>query len=155
MAETKCAQVVNGHRTNSTNGTVANDIQIAVKEFHVRHRTEFFMLRSLQVLLFLISYSFSQTILDFDLWSTAPLKALLNNSLFLLLFVALVHVLPKSVPLFLSIMAMPPYVDHANLATFRTVLEGSARSIRSDIEDDVRSFEAMRGSQSQCSNSGA
>merc|ERR1711920_632727 len=48
--------VVEGHRTNRTKDTVAS----AVKELRTRHRTEFFLVRSVQVLLFLISYNFSQ-----------------------------------------------------------------------------------------------
>lgn len=95
----------------------------AASELHSRHNTEIFLLRCLQILLFLMSYVFSRTLLDLDLWRRRPLEALLYASLFSLLFAALVHMLPESVPLFLGIMAMPPYVDETNFQTFRAVLE--------------------------------
>lgn len=89
---------------------------------HTKHHTEMLVLRCLQILLFLMSYVFARTALDMQLWKKEPLSALLYMSLFGLLFAVLLHALPDSVPLFLGIMAMPPYVDQTNFAAFCDVL---------------------------------
>eukprot|EP00929_Paragymnodinium_shiwhaense_P020241 TRINITY_DN13553_c0_g1_i3.p1 TRINITY_DN13553_c0_g1~~TRINITY_DN13553_c0_g1_i3.p1 ORF type:complete len:323 (-),score=52.42 TRINITY_DN13553_c0_g1_i3:64-978(-) len=85
---------------------------------HQRYSTERSILRLLQVLLFLLSFVFARTVLDVEGWTHHGLVTLLVTCLFALLFVSLSHFLPQLVPLFLAVMALPPFVDDDNLSFF-------------------------------------
>jgi len=92
------------------------------KRFHERHHTELIMLRGLQVVVFLLSYEWARMLLDVHDWTKHPGMHALYCGLFLLLFLVLAAAVPSAVPMFLGIMALPPYVHHSNFATFRSVL---------------------------------
>jgi len=86
------------------------------------HRREVVILRLFQVILFLNSYMFARTVLDFQSWMASPEKSMLYTCLFALLFVGIGYYTPKRVPVFLAIMAMPPHVNAGNLSIFFSVL---------------------------------
>mmetsp|Transcript_18587 Transcript_18587/g.52500 ORF Transcript_18587/g.52500 Transcript_18587/m.52500 type:complete len:601 (-) Transcript_18587:54-1856(-) len=90
--------------------------------FHERYQTELIMHRFLQILLYLICYVFARTVMDFHDWTERPAMTGLLTSLFITLFALLVYFLPCHVPVFLGVMALPPYVDDGNLAAFFGVL---------------------------------
>eukprot|EP00928_Gymnodinium_smaydae_P029172 TRINITY_DN22043_c0_g2_i1.p1 TRINITY_DN22043_c0_g2~~TRINITY_DN22043_c0_g2_i1.p1 ORF type:complete len:639 (+),score=54.03 TRINITY_DN22043_c0_g2_i1:92-2008(+) len=80
------------------------------------------VLRVLQLLMFMISYAFSRTIADKNDWTQFAVLTLLSSTLFALLFMSLLHVIPKYVPKFLELMAFPPFVDAVNLNALFAVL---------------------------------
>jgi len=86
------------------------------------HRREVVILRMFQVILFLNSYVFARTVLDFQSWMASPEKSMLYTCLFALLFVGVGYYTPKRVPVFLAIMAMPPHVNAGNVSIFYSVL---------------------------------
>eukprot|EP00746_Dinoflagellata_sp_MGD_P150924 gnl/MRDRNA2_/MRDRNA2_82678_c0_seq1.p1 gnl/MRDRNA2_/MRDRNA2_82678_c0~~gnl/MRDRNA2_/MRDRNA2_82678_c0_seq1.p1 ORF type:complete len:656 (+),score=112.68 gnl/MRDRNA2_/MRDRNA2_82678_c0_seq1:247-1968(+) len=88
-----------------------------------RHNTEMILLRMLQVLLFLVCYTFSGTVMDIPAWKTHPDKVLLMSSLFALLFVLLAYMLPKEIPVFLALMSLPPYVDTLNFRLLKASID--------------------------------
>mmetsp|Transcript_39377 Transcript_39377/g.124983 ORF Transcript_39377/g.124983 Transcript_39377/m.124983 type:complete len:324 (-) Transcript_39377:595-1566(-) len=90
--------------------------------FHQRHNTEIIMLRGLQVGLFLLCYEFARVMLDVHDWKTNPGMHVLYCGLLVLLFLVLAACVPFTVPMFLGIMALPPYVDHSNFEAFQSVL---------------------------------
>jgi len=90
--------------------------------FHQRHNTEIIMLRGLQVVLFLLCYEFARVVLDVHDWKMNPGMHMLYCGLFVLLFLVLAVCVPFTVPMFLGIMALPPYVDHSNFEAFQSVL---------------------------------
>lgn len=63
--------------------------------------------------------------MDMHGWEVYPLTQMLHTLLFALLFAFLAVFLPPQVPIFLAVMAMPPYVDDGNLHHFFGVLEES------------------------------
>lgn len=93
------------------------------RHFHERWQTEMIMNRLLQILLYLISYVFARTVMDFHDWAERPEITGLLTLLFLVLFALLVYFLPPYVPVFLGVMALPPYVDDGNLAAFFGVID--------------------------------
>lgn len=93
------------------------------KNINERFETELLTLRWLQVFLFLFSYAISRTLLDIEDWETTPLVILLYSTIYVLLFAMLMYFLPTQVPIFLGVMALPPFMDDANLAAFVKVLE--------------------------------
>lgn len=93
------------------------------KNIHEKYQTELIMMRLLQVVLFLISYVFAQTVADFHDWQTDPQSVALYTFFFLFLFAVLSLVLPNQVPLFLAVMALPPHIDDANLAVFLSMVD--------------------------------
>jgi len=84
---------------------------------------EKFTMRFLQVFLFVISYTFSRTLIAFKDWQEnfeiqAPIAAF-----FAVLFMLLLFLLPTYVPTFLELMALPPFIDKENLAVFFAVID--------------------------------
>mmetsp|Transcript_102134 Transcript_102134/g.259550 ORF Transcript_102134/g.259550 Transcript_102134/m.259550 type:complete len:496 (-) Transcript_102134:245-1732(-) len=111
-----------------------------VKNLHRHYNTEMITLRVLQIVLFLISYFFASTLLDLDGWRLHAKRTWLYTAGFVLLFSLLSYSLPSSVPTFLALMALPPYMDDDNLKMFFSVLAGDVHSHRcrpSDDHDDV------------------
>jgi len=100
------------------------------KRLRERHATDLIMLRVLQAVFFLISYSFSRTVMDFHDWAKRPLETLVYTALFSALFISLARNLPKSIPLFLGMMALPPSVDHSKFKVFCAVLLQARRDKR-------------------------
>eukprot|EP00928_Gymnodinium_smaydae_P010981 TRINITY_DN14121_c0_g6_i2.p1 TRINITY_DN14121_c0_g6~~TRINITY_DN14121_c0_g6_i2.p1 ORF type:complete len:656 (+),score=59.22 TRINITY_DN14121_c0_g6_i2:268-1968(+) len=80
------------------------------------------VLRVLQLLMFMISYAFSRTIADKNDWTQFPMLTLLSSSLFAVLFMLLLYIIPKYVPKFLELMAFPPFVDSMNLHVLFAIL---------------------------------
>jgi hypothetical protein len=91
--------------------------------FHERYPTELWVFRVLQIVLFVLSYSCARTIGDPNDWRHSPKEVLAISSGFLVLFLVLGSLLPKHVPIFAALMAMPPYVDSGNVRMFFEVLE--------------------------------
>merc|ERR1712176_663081 len=85
---------------------------------HQRHSTEFLALRALQIVLFFMSYLFARTTGDVHEWEVEFEWTLLVTLSFALLFAVLTDFLPKRVPSFLAVMALPPFVDDMNLEYF-------------------------------------
>eukprot|EP00435_Cladocopium_sp_Y103_P056218 s219_g18.t3 len=84
---------------------------------------EKFLMRFLQVFLFVISYTFSRTLIEFKDWQEkfewqAPIASSLA-----ILFMLLLFVLPAYVPVFLELMALPPFLDKDNLSIFFAVID--------------------------------
>lgn len=84
---------------------------------------EKFLMRFLQIFLFVISYTFSRTLIEFKDWQEnfewqAPLASSLA-----ILFLLLLFVLPAYVPVFLELMALPPFLDKDNLSIFFAVID--------------------------------
>jgi len=91
---------------------------------HQHYNTETILLRVLQVFLFLISYVFANELVTFvmtlnDKEITQPMLVVLCFSL---LYAILAKFLPRLLPPFVAIMAIPPYVDNDNLETLFHVL---------------------------------
>eukprot|EP00930_Biecheleria_cincta_P001935 TRINITY_DN103011_c0_g1_i1.p1 TRINITY_DN103011_c0_g1~~TRINITY_DN103011_c0_g1_i1.p1 ORF type:complete len:585 (-),score=75.51 TRINITY_DN103011_c0_g1_i1:173-1927(-) len=88
-----------------------------------RHWLEVFVIEihfatSMQVVLFLISYVFARTLMDFNEWAEHFQRTLLACCLFTLLFIALHFTITSQVPMFLALLALPPYVNDLNLEHF-------------------------------------
>eukprot|EP00746_Dinoflagellata_sp_MGD_P021662 gnl/MRDRNA2_/MRDRNA2_15056_c0_seq1.p1 gnl/MRDRNA2_/MRDRNA2_15056_c0~~gnl/MRDRNA2_/MRDRNA2_15056_c0_seq1.p1 ORF type:complete len:265 (+),score=47.39 gnl/MRDRNA2_/MRDRNA2_15056_c0_seq1:2-796(+) len=111
-----------GPVTSSTVTTKSN-ASVEKRSFHEKYETEVMLLRFLQVVLFFISYIFARTVGDFHDWKEKPQEVGLYTLLFLFLFAVLSHVLPKQVPLFLAVMALPPYVDDGNFKMLLSVID--------------------------------
>merc|ERR1711862_837005 len=84
-------------------------------------------IRVLQALLFVISYAFARTLLDVEDWKVRPTVTALMACLFALLFAVLSRFVPKLVPLFLAVMALPPFVDDDNLIFLFPILFNERR----------------------------
>merc|ERR1719506_3345001 len=93
-------------------------------EKEATYNVELWFMRCLQVMLFLISYMFSRTLLDFNSWKKDVWSNLIVVISFALLFSLLCRFLPARVCYFLALMALPPYVDETNLGAFFATLEG-------------------------------
>mmetsp|Transcript_24251 Transcript_24251/g.60565 ORF Transcript_24251/g.60565 Transcript_24251/m.60565 type:complete len:427 (+) Transcript_24251:1-1281(+) len=115
VPELRCGHVCSA----ATVATVAGSTE---RRFHERHKTEIVMLRMLQVVLFLISYVFARFMMDTHDWFEHTGVWFLYTGIFVVLFVSLACALPSAVPLFLGMLAMPPYVDEDNFESFCTVL---------------------------------
>mmetsp|Transcript_113821 Transcript_113821/g.368322 ORF Transcript_113821/g.368322 Transcript_113821/m.368322 type:complete len:508 (-) Transcript_113821:834-2357(-) len=107
-----------------------------VKNVHRHYNTEMITLRVLQIVLFLISYFFASTLLDLDGWRLHAKRTWLYTAGFVLLFSLLSYSLPSSVPTFLALMALPPYMDDDNLKMFFSVLAGDIQYHRRRPSDD-------------------
>mmetsp|Transcript_113819 Transcript_113819/g.368306 ORF Transcript_113819/g.368306 Transcript_113819/m.368306 type:complete len:510 (-) Transcript_113819:748-2277(-) len=107
-----------------------------VKNLHRHYNTEMITLRVLQIVLFLISYFFASTLLDLDGWRLHAKRTWLYTAGFVLLFSLLSYSLPSSVPTFLALMALPPYMDDDNLKMFFSVLAGDVHQHRCRPSDD-------------------
>jgi len=100
--------------------------------FHERYSTEMWVFRALQIVLFVLSYACARTVGDFNDWRRVPLEVLATSSGFLVLFLLLGSLLPKHVPNFAALMAMPPYVDNQNVQTFFEVLDEYSADLAND-----------------------
>lgn len=89
--------------------------------WHQRFPTEAWFLRIMQIVLFLVSYVFARTLIDFHDWEEKPQATLLTVSALIIIFILLTHFL-YALPTFLALMSLPPYVDDSNLVHFFDVL---------------------------------
>jgi hypothetical protein len=99
------------------------------ESFNERHSTELWVLRLLQVILFVLSYSCARTVGDPKSWQSQPVYVLFTCGAFILLFVVLGAFLLGMVPDFAAIMALPPYIDKANVKVFFRVLDEYSRHV--------------------------
>merc|ERR1719335_454342 len=97
------------------------------KSIHQRLPTEMITIRVLQALLFVISYAFARTLLDVEDWNVRPTNTALMACLFALLFAVLSRFVPKLMPSFLAVMALPPFVDDDNLTFLFPILFNDRR----------------------------
>merc|ERR1719162_1061451 len=97
-------------------------LSMQIQLFHQRFPTELLTLRALQVLLFLKCYIFARTILDFHGWQDDTQSTAMMSCVFTIIFFVLTWWLKNWVPMFIALMALPPYVDKANLLLFWAVL---------------------------------
>jgi len=93
-----------------------------IQNFHQRHSTELLYMRALQIVLWLVSYVFARTLMDFHSWEVYPQATLLSVCGFTLCFILLISIIQSWVPTFLALMSLPPYVDESNLQYFFAVL---------------------------------
>lgn len=84
---------------------------------------EKYLMRFLQIFLFVISYTFSRTIIAFKDWEEQFDLQMPMVAFFVILFMLLLFVLPSYVPVFLELMALPPFVDKENLNNFFAVID--------------------------------
>merc|ERR1719219_2654206 len=73
------------------------------------------MLRLLQVGLFFLCYCFSRILVDVHDWQNDTTTTLLFVAVAIVLFLLLAYSLPRTVPDFLAVTALPPFVDPVNL----------------------------------------
>jgi len=113
--------------SNSFKKILTSSSKADVKSIHQRLPTEMITIRVLQALLFVISYAFARTLLDVEDWNVRPTNTALMACLFALLFAVLSRFVPKLVPLFLAVMALPPFVDDDNLTFLFPILFNDRR----------------------------
>jgi len=82
---------------------------------HQNISSERMMLRCLQVGLFFICYCVARLLVDVSGWKTNFETTLLLVAGAIVLFLLLAYSLPRTVPDFLAVTALPPYVDPVNL----------------------------------------
>merc|ERR1719219_264563 len=73
------------------------------------------MLRLLQVGLFFLCYCFSRILVDVHDWQNDTTTTLLFVAVAIVLFLLFAYSLPRTVPNFLAVTALPPFVDPVNL----------------------------------------
>lgn len=111
----------------SPTSTWASSLKATEQEtFHEKHNTESWILRTMQVILFMLSYSCARTIGDPDGWRYHPEDVLILLMAFFALFLLLAALLPSYVPDFAAVMALPPYVDSGNVEALFRVLDNFA-----------------------------
>eukprot|EP00429_Kryptoperidinium_foliaceum_P063332 CAMPEP_0176052398 /NCGR_PEP_ID=MMETSP0120_2-20121206/26052_1 /TAXON_ID=160619 /ORGANISM="Kryptoperidinium foliaceum, Strain CCMP 1326" /LENGTH=659 /DNA_ID=CAMNT_0017385837 /DNA_START=21 /DNA_END=1997 /DNA_ORIENTATION=- len=131
--ETSWAQ---GMASTTTDFGRKGHVQRLRRKLRERHRTSLFMTRMLQVVLFLISYVFSRMMLDFSGWAAHFEVSLLTSVLFVLFFALLAYDLPRSVPLFLGVMSLPPHMSYKQFKLFGAVLlQGREASYQKELAD--------------------
>jgi len=82
---------------------------------HQNISSERMMLRLLQVGLFFLCYCFARILVDVYEWQNDTTTTLLFVMVAIVLLLLLAYSLPRTVPNFLAVTALPPYVDPVNL----------------------------------------
>jgi len=101
---------------------------------HERWSSERMMLRTLQICLFFLSYAFARVLVDYHDWETRFTTTLFTASAFTVLFLLLAYALPRTVPDFLAVTALPPFVDPVNLEfLFKQLLDDHMSSQEDDV----------------------
>jgi len=120
-------------------------------KFQSRHRArwsalgelplEMLLLRVLQVVVFVLAYTFARDLLSRSDWEEDPTdQVIFTGSCFVVLLV-LASWMPSAVPRFIGVMAMPPYVDDENFRAFCDLL------IQQQEERDVQVVRRLTRSQ--------
>jgi len=91
-------------------------------KMHEGSNTELGVMRLFQVVLYVICFTTSTTVISVPGWQNHWITTLLQTLGLLLLFALLLYMLPHYVPLFLAQMALPPYVDEQNQEVLLQVL---------------------------------
>jgi len=123
--------------------STASATQAPGRTVHNRINTETVVLRMLQVVLFLLSYTMAREMASVHTWRTNPSKTtvIVLSHLALLLLLALV--LPREIPKFAALMALPPYVDRENVRTMLFVMEASLQHY-GGYSENLESFASFR-----------
>lgn len=109
----------------AASGEIAGNLSVVignVNRVNQRVNTEKYMLRTLQVFIFLISQVTADTLFDFASWRSEPSISLVQSLAFILLYIVLALFIRTRVPMFLALMACPPYVDEENFEVLISVL---------------------------------
>merc|ERR1712187_891429 len=80
------------------------------------------ILRWLQGFIFMLAYGFARTLADLHDWKEYFHLTLIYALIYAVIFAVFMVALPKYVPTFLQLMAIPPFVDEDNLAVLFSVL---------------------------------
>merc|ERR1712190_136247 len=94
--------------------------------------------------MFLISYVFAGTVADVHEWRENFTLTVIYSFLFVFLFILLMYWLPSNVPVFVQLMAFPPFVNETKLVFLFNVL----------IDDHNHSSVKRVGSHSVSSDNG-
>lgn len=127
---------------------------------HQKISSEQMLLRTLQICLFLLSYAFARVLVDYHDWLNEFTTTLLIFSAFTILFLLLAYFLPRTVPDFLAVTALPPFVDPVNLEFFfkqllddhmdtQAILKPSDRASQMSHYDVVSELAEVMGVRSQ------
>mmetsp|Transcript_39339 Transcript_39339/g.73405 ORF Transcript_39339/g.73405 Transcript_39339/m.73405 type:complete len:260 (-) Transcript_39339:82-861(-) len=112
------------HRQAASLGAPAEESALgATLKGRGRFSPEMYTNRFLQIFLFVISYVFSRTVVEFTGWQKHFEVTLLLAAGFVILYLLLLYLLPSYVPAFLQLMALPPFLDDDNLRVFISVLD--------------------------------
>ncbi|CAE7756232.1 unnamed protein product [Symbiodinium sp. CCMP2456] len=123
-ARTVIPRVTTASASASNFGTPAEESVIgATLKGRGRFSPEMYINRFLQIFLFVISYTFSRSVVEFNAWKRHFEFTLLLAAGFVILYLLLLYLLPSYVPVFLQLMALPPFLDDDNLKVFLSVLD--------------------------------
>jgi hypothetical protein len=109
---------------------------------HQRFNTERVMLRILQVFMFLLANVTADVVLDTDGWKH-DLTVMLVECMGFLLFFIFLSIFLRRVPVFLMVMACPPYVNEENFTILTTTLRD--RSLNAPAEVFARGISPRSG----------
>jgi len=126
--------IASGRAVQCEDTTTQSTIRGHKSTVHNKISTETVTLRVLQVALFLISYTLAREVANASAWKQNPTKTVvvvLTNVAGLMLFAL---VLPRLVPMFAALMALPPFVDPANVKIMlKTMLFTMEVSMQNDL----------------------
>lgn len=116
------------HQLRAKTEALPNTQKAAQKQsLHESVSTERIFFCALQVVLFWLCFAFARKLANRSAWETSPSWTAGYIAVLILLLGVLVLTLPRQVPLFSAVMALPPYVDKDNLKTFLFVMEATAQ----------------------------
>jgi hypothetical protein len=99
---------------------------------HQRFNTEKMMLRILQVFIFLLANVTTDVVLDPDGWKK-ELTVMLVECMGFLLFFIFLSIFLRRVPIFLMVMACPPYVNKENLTILTNTLRDHSLTVPAEV----------------------
>lgn len=121
------AEGAEGEVEETTCPEAAGRPQVGMLElFSRRHHTEIAAFRVLQVFVASVTYNLARWLVDMEWWSADAGRVLQRTSLFIVLYLMLFAVLPREVPKFLVVMALPPMMDNGNVNLFFDCLPEAA-----------------------------
>lgn len=136
-------------KTHESLDASGNHLKPEKKSFHERHETHLIALRFLQVMVFLISLVFTQTVADKNKWTEDTWRnTTWNLVLYVVILVLIMIIAPINVPRFLAMMSMPPCIDEKNLTFLYYV-------IRVQLETSFVKIKALTASLGPESPAGA
>ncbi|CAE7828201.1 unnamed protein product [Symbiodinium sp. CCMP2592] len=148
-------RVTTASASASNFGTPAEESVIgATLKGRGRFSPEMYINRFLQIFLFVISYTFSRSVVEFNAWTRHFEFTLLLAAGFVILYLLLLYLLPSYVPVFLQLMALPPFLDDDNLKVFLSVLDDDF-AMRYVVHDDHSSRRRASTSSSLQGHQGA
>jgi len=100
--------------------TISTKFGVNVKNLSRHQHT--YLMRSLTMMFFIVSYVFAGVLMDFHGWEEYPEKTLLGVCLFSIVYIFLTVLMRTLVPTFLALTSLPPYVDESNIQHLFTLL---------------------------------